>query len=96
MAFFFAKFKFFKKIYIPPQKFMVSICSKHQKRNLHEGLTILTSSQTKWRAFENAMCTFYPPTLLGLKLLTLIYHPESPKHLIKSKKVGAQVAPDIS
>ena len=47
---------------------MISTCFKHQKRNLHEGLTILTSSQTKWQAFENAMCTFdTPPPFLGLK-----------------------------
>ena len=67
---FFAKLQFFKKIYIPPKTFMISTCFKHQKRNLHEGLTILTSSQTKWRAFENAMCTFYPPpTLIRVKTL---------------------------
>ena len=48
---------------------MISTCFKHQKRNLHEGLTILTSPQTKWQAFENAMCTFdTPPPFLGLRV----------------------------
>ena len=64
---FFSKLKVFKKFHIQPPKFMISTYFKHQKRNLHEGLTIITSSQTKWR--ENAMCTFYPPTLIRVKTL---------------------------
>ena len=45
--FFFLKLKFFENFYIQPPKFIFFTCFKHQKWKIHEGLTLLTSSQTK-------------------------------------------------
>ena len=42
---------FQEKIYATPN-FFFSACSKHQKGKLHEGLTHLTSSDTKQRSIE--------------------------------------------
>ena len=52
---FFLQKTFCKKIFVQPQKFIFFTCFKHQKWNLHEGLTLLTSSKTKRQAFEVAM-----------------------------------------
>ena len=64
---FFRNSNFSKNFIYNPKNLWYPLVLNTKKRNLHEGLTILTSSQTKWRAFENAMCTFYPPPLLRLK-----------------------------
>ena len=60
LKFFFLEIKFFEIFFIQPQKFIFFTCFKHQKWNLHEGLTLLTSSKTKQQAFEVAKGWFNP------------------------------------
>ena len=65
---FFSKLKIFENFYIQPPNFISFTCSKHPKWKLHEGLIVLTSSQTKRQAFKVSVGWFRPPpAFLGLK-----------------------------
>ena len=44
----------FEKIYLQPQKVIFSICFKHQKSKLHEGMTNFNSFASKWQALKVA------------------------------------------
>ena len=62
---------FKKKLYNP--KFIFPHDFKHQKWKLHEGLTVLTPSQTWQRAFKVAVGWFNPhPTLFRVREQALI------------------------
>ena len=82
---FFLKLKFFENFCIQPTKFIFFTCFKHQKWKLHEGLTLLTSSQTKWRAVKVAVGWFHPhpPLYRSTKKPTLIRVKHLPKRTLK-------------